>query len=166
MGRRVLLLGVVPAVAVAALVSGYALSPYLTEETVTEALPAGAITGPGQDPGTADGTEWAFYAGTFVGVGDGIHDAQGDAYTVRLGDGGSILRLENFSATNGPGLRVYLAADYGAADYVSLGELKANRGNQNYEIPEGTDIDRYDKVLIWCEPFSVLFGSADLARSR
>jgi electron transfer DM13 len=45
---------------------------------------------------------------------------------------------------------------------VNLGRLKANIGNQNYQIPEGTDITKYDTVLIWCRAFSVLFGSADL----
>lgn len=103
------------------------------------------------------------YSGTFVGVNDGIHNAEGDAYVIPLEDGNSILRLENFAATNGPGLHVYLATDKGASEYVDLGKLKANNGNQNYGIPEGTDLDRYDKVLIWCEPFRVLFGSALLS---
>lgn len=44
-----------------------------------------------------------------------------------------------------------------------LGKLKANNGNQNYNIPSEIDLAKYDTVLIWCRPFSVLFGSADLA---
>lgn len=102
------------------------------------------------------------YAGVFVGVGDGIHDAGGHTYTIPLEDGSSVLRLEDFYSTNGPGLRVYLATDTKATDYVSLGDLKANRGNQNYEIPHDTNLEKYNHVLIWCEPFSVLFGSAEL----
>lgn len=102
------------------------------------------------------------YAGVFVGVGDGIHDAGGRAYTIPLEDGSSVLRLEDFYSTNGPGLRVYLATDTKATDHISLGDLKANRGNQNYEIPSGTNLEKYDHVLIWCEPFRVLFGSAEL----
>lgn len=103
------------------------------------------------------------YAGTFVGVNDGIHNANGDAYTIPLEDGSTILRLENFAATNGPDLHVYLATDKRATDYIDLGELKANRGNQNYGIPEGTDLETYNNILIWCEPFRVLFGSAELS---
>ena len=103
------------------------------------------------------------YAGTFVGVNDGIHNAEGDTYTIPLEDGSTILRLENFVATNGPGLHVYLATDKRATDYIDLGELKANRGNQNYGIPEGADLETYSNVLIWCEPFRVLFGSAELS---
>ena len=102
------------------------------------------------------------YSGTFVGVNDGIHNAEGMAKVIRLDDASMILRLENFKATNGPDLYVYLATDKSASDFVDLGRLKGNIGNQNYEIPEGTDFSRYDTVLIWCKAFSVLFGSAEL----
>jgi len=102
------------------------------------------------------------YEGRFVGVGDGIHDASGIAKVIPLDDGSQILRLEEFRSTNGPGLYVYLATDKGASEFVSLGKLKANQGNQNYDIPDQTDLEKYDQVLIWCEPFSVLFGSAAL----
>lgn len=100
--------------------------------------------------------------GSFVGVGDGVHNAEGLAKVIPL-DGSKILRLENLHVTNGPDLYVYLATDKGASDFVSLGKLKANNGNQNYNIPSETDLTKYDTVLIWCRPFSVLFGSADLA---
>jgi hypothetical protein len=102
------------------------------------------------------------FAGTFVGVNDGIHNAEGMAKVIRLDDSNMILRLENFKATNGPDLYVYLATDKSTSDFVDLGRLKGNIGNQNYEIPEGTDFSRYDTVLIWCKAFSVLFGSAKL----
>ena len=103
------------------------------------------------------------YAGTFTGAGDGIHDAQGDAYTIPLEDGSNVLRLENFQSTNGPDLFVYLSTDENASEFINLGALKANNGNQNYEIPDDTDLDKYNKVLIWCKSFSVLFGSAELS---
>jgi hypothetical protein len=106
------------------------------------------------------------YAGTFVGVNDGIHNAEGMAKVIRLDDASMILRLENFKSTNGPDLYVYLATDKSASDFVDLGRLKGNIGNQNYEIPEGTDFSRYDTVLIWCKAFSVLFGSAELEPSQ
>ena len=103
------------------------------------------------------------YAGTFTGAGDGIHDAQGDAYTIPLEDGSNVLRLENFQSTNGPDLFVYLSTDENASEFINLGALKANNGNQNYEIPDDTDLEKYNKVLIWCKSFSVLFGSAELS---
>ncbi len=100
---------------------------------------------------------------SFIGVNDGIHNAEGTAKIVplQLVDS-SILRLENLKVTNGPDLYVYLSTDQSASDFVNLGKLKANNGNQNYEIPTGTDLSKYDTVLIWCKAFSVLFGSVEL----
>jgi Electron transfer DM13 len=108
--------------------------------------------------------EGPFLIGNFIGVNDGIHNAEGLAKVIVLDDEGnrSIVRLENFRATNGPDLYVYLSTDKSASDFVSLGRLKGNIGNQNYEIPEGTELSKYDTVLIWCRAFSVLFGSAEL----
>ena len=100
--------------------------------------------------------------GSFVGAGDGIHNAEGIARVIPLQDGSNLLRLENLQVTNGPDLYVYLATDKSASDFVSLGKLKANNGNQNYDIPSETDLTKYNNALIWCRPFSVLFGSAEL----
>ncbi len=173
------------AVIIVGAISAFALSPYFTESTIDEALPTGAIIQPKMEDmdaiiiddvfeepimeepimeETIEETIPISYAGEFIGVGDGIHDAQGDAYTIPLEDGGNVLRLENFESTNGPDLFVYLATDDNASEFVNLGELKASKGNQNYEIPENTDLGKYNKVLIWCKAFGVLFGSAELSR--
>ena len=72
------------------------------------------------------------------------------------------MRLEGFSSTNGPDVYVYLSADRQARDYMSLGRLKGNIGDQNYDIPADADLSRYNYVLIWCQAFRVLFGSAGL----
>jgi hypothetical protein len=103
------------------------------------------------------------YTGTFIGVGDGVHDAQGDTFTIPLENGSNVLRLENFKSTNGPDLYVYLSTDKGASEYVDLGKLKGSSGNQNYDIPGDVDLDKYNNVLIWCKAFGVLFGSAELS---
>jgi hypothetical protein len=100
--------------------------------------------------------------GTFMGIGDGFHKVDGVAKVIRLGSGAEILRLENLKATNGPDLYVYLSTDKSASDFVNVGRLKGNEGNQNYEIPAGTDLSKYNTVLIWCRAFSFLFGSAQL----
>ncbi len=131
-----------------------AISPYFYNTSIDEAAPGS---------GSMDVSEMTKSSGVFVGVGDGIHDAAGEAMVLSTDDGTRYLRFENFKATNGPDLYVYLSTDEGATDYVSLGRLKANMGNQNYEIPSDVDVTKYSKVLVWCQAFSVLFGSADLA---
>jgi Electron transfer DM13 len=98
--------------------------------------------------------------GSFVGAGDGFHNAGGLAKVIPLKDGQTILRLENFKSTNGPNVHLYLATDKTASNFIDLGRLKANNGNQNYNIPVGADLAKYNTALIWCKDFSVLFGSA------
>ena len=101
--------------------------------------------------------------GNFVEAGDGFHKAEGIAKVINLADGRTFLRLENLKTTNGPDLYVYLSVGKDALDIVNLGRLKGNIGNQNYEIPAGADLSKYDTVLIWCKAFSTLFGSAKLS---
>jgi len=130
------------------------ISPFFYNTSIDEALPMEAES--------MDVQEMTKSSGIFVGVGDGIHDATGDAMVLSIDDT-QYLRFENFKSTNGPDLYVYLSTDEQASDYVSLGKLKANMGNQNYEIPSDVDLAKYSKVLIWCQAFSVLFGSAELS---
>jgi len=99
----------------------------------------------------------------FVGSGDGFHKAEGVVKVITLADGKTFLRLENLKATNGPDLYVYLSTGKDVSDIVNLGRLKGNIGNQNYEIPPGSNLSKYDTVLIWCKAFSTLFGSAKLS---
>ena len=101
--------------------------------------------------------------GNFIDAGDGFHKAEGIAKVINLADGRIFLRLENLKTTNGPDLYVYLSIGKDASDIVNLGRLKGNIGNQNYEIPAGTDLSKYNTILIWCKAFSTLFGSAKLS---
>ena len=101
--------------------------------------------------------------GNFVDAGDGFHKVSGVAKVINLANSKAFLRLENLKATNGPDLYVYLSTGKDASDIVNLGRLKGNIGNQNYEIPTGTDLSKYNTVLIWCKAFSTLFGSAKLS---
>ncbi len=48
------------------------------------------------------------------------------------------------------------------SDYVDLGSLKGNMGNQNYEIPTDLDLSDYQGVVIYCMPFHVVFATASL----
>jgi hypothetical protein len=93
------------------------------------------------------------------------HATTGEAAIVRLADGRRFLTLTSFETSPGPDLRVRLVPDGsfdGAADgAVDLGALKGNRGDQQYAIAAGVDIERRT-VVIWCHAFSAPFGSARL----
>lgn len=88
------------------------------------------------------------------------HDTTGLARVV-----GRTLTLTGFETDAGPDLRIYLSTPDESA-HVDLGALKGNRGDQQYDVPRGTDLDRYSDVLIWCRAFSVGFGRARLDRAR
>ncbi|MAT03638.1 MAG: hypothetical protein CL424_01140 [Acidimicrobiaceae bacterium] len=101
-------------------------------------------------------------AGTFTG--SGRYSTAGEAVVLGNGTGQRFLRFENFETSNGPDLNVYLvnSSTGDVSDYIDLGDLKGNIGEQNYEIPEGVDLSVYDTVWIWCVRFSSGFGSAEL----
>ncbi|MEM9131904.1 MAG: DM13 domain-containing protein [Actinomycetota bacterium] len=102
-------------------------------------------------------------AGQFVGLAG--HDGTGDAGLFLNPDGTYVLRFENFDIENGPDLDVYLVP---GADQVSLpegtiplGDLKGNIGDQNYELPAGTELAPGPyTALVWCEAFDVEFVGA------
>jgi hypothetical protein len=88
---------------------------------------------------------------------------------IDLAEGGRVLTLTGFEVDNGPDLRVYLVAGPAPAeaevdDYVDLGGLKGNRGDQQYRIPVGVDVGHHSTVVVWCRAFSVLFARAPLRR--
>ncbi len=101
---------------------------------------------------------------------DGFHKGEGSATIYALPDGSRVLRFEDFRVTNGPDLRVLLAmhpdpqsrGDVHSAEYVELGKLKGNIGNQNYPFPDGVSPDDYGSVIIYCKPFQVVFSVAPL----
>ena len=106
--------------------------------------------------------------GEFVDA-DAFHQGTGTATIYQLEDGSHVLRFENFEVTNGPDLHVYLtnhADPQSQADVmqgaIDLGSLSGNVGNQNYEIPAGTDVSQFNTVVIYCQPFHVIFSTASL----
>lgn len=99
--------------------------------------------------------------------GDDFHQGSGIAVIFELSDGRHLVRFEDFEVVNGPDLHVYLvpATNEGAVSvegYVDLGKLKGNIGAQNYFIEADVEIPENASIVIWCEPFSVLFSVASL----
>lgn len=107
---------------------------------------------PNPSPGTGD----IVVSGTFTsGPGE---LASG---TVKIDDK-NVMTFENFSTNNGPDLKVYISKDLQASSYIRVGDLKSASGAQTYQVPGNPDYGQYKYVLIWCEQFTVLFGSAKL----
>ena len=127
----------------------------MPDKEMAEAMPAG------------ESEPVALRSGEFVDA-DSFHKGAGTATIYDLPDGRRVLRLEDFEVTNGPDLHVLLATgeaptgrdDIG--DYLDLGKLKGNIGNQNYDLPADIDISQYQSVVIYCEPFHVVFSTATL----
>ena len=147
----------------------YAFRPELlfVNKTVNEALPtaeSASIT-------MAKSTEPMVLAkGDFLAL---AHETKGAATVHQLGEGRRVLRLTSFETSNGPDVHVYLVAAEVAKDnatvkqagFIDLGSLKGNKGDQNYDIPVETDLNKYKSVSIWCARFGVNFGAASLMMS-
>ena len=72
---------------------------------------------------------------------------------------------EDFSATNGPGLYIYLSNDSdGVSNGIEVSSLMQNSGMQTYQVPAGVSLRQYSYVYIYCKPFGVPFGVANLQK--
>ncbi len=137
-------------------------------QRVNEAIPA-ATSAPGQAPQASPvaGSETVLSRSNLQSL---EHQSSGTVLLIQLVGGGRVLRLENLATSNGPDLRVYLSTTPASADwhgydrdYVDLGALKGNLGNQNYALPDSVDIARYRSAVIWCRQFKVGFAVASLS---
>jgi hypothetical protein len=145
--------------AIALFAAWYAFRPerLVVNRQVNEAFPtAGGVS-----------SAQAVESGTFFGV---MHPTAGTATVYRLADGDRILRFTHFRTSNGPDVHVYLVAADNAkdsatvkeADFIDLGTIKGNMGDQNYMLDNSLDLSKYRTVSIWCKRFAVNFGAAPL----
>lgn len=127
---------------------------------------------PTQDQGMPALTNPTVIAGgTFTEI-DVLHTAKGTVTIYQLPDDSRLLRLEDFDVTNGPDLHLYLVRnpkpreqkDVGN-DYIDLGALKGNVGNQNYQVPTEADLSAYRGIIVYSVQFGVIFSSAELRLS-
>jgi hypothetical protein len=151
-------------------VGWYVFRPELLflDDRVDEAFPVAATMEASAGP-----TAMAPAGPTVLARGDfhsNAHDTAGSATIYQLEDGQRVLRLADFETSNGPDVRVYLVAAADVTDdatvkragFVELGKLKGNVGAQNYVVPAEVDLAKYRSVTIWCQRFSVNFGTAPL----
>ena len=138
----------------------YAFRPekLFINQKVNEAAPAQT-----QDAATP------IFTGRFVGE---VHKTSGRATIFKQADGTRLLRLTDFSTSNGPQLHVLLvdgqnpdaSKDFSltAVKNIDLGDLKGNQGDQSYQFPDDVDLQKFNTVTIYCERFHANFGSATL----
>lgn len=155
-------------------IAWYVLSPLFQNKVVNDVLPEST---PQENPSqkmpqsiavgepSPNGEIRPLISASFPIVDTPAHPASG---TVRIVQGAdeTIVRYENYKTINGPDLKVYLAKDLEAKEYVDLGPLKGTEGNINYSVPKNVDVSEYRYVLTWCEDFSVLFNSAEISVSK
>lgn len=130
-----------------------------SETTATTAAPTTPPTT------TAPAGPVVLHQSEFIEVG---HAGTGRALVVELEDGSRVIRFEDLDVENGPDLRVILSRSplvddrdaYDDGDFVDLGVLKGNQGNQNYEIPDGVDLEEFQTIAIWCRRFNYTFNAA------
>jgi hypothetical protein len=101
------------------------------------------------------------------------HSTRGVVKIFELANGERVLRIEGLDTSDGPQLEVWLSDSpviegtagwkvFDDGNYASLGVLKGNIGDQNYEIPEDVDLNEFISVSIWCVRFAVSFGAAEI----
>ena len=95
---------------------------------------------------------------------------KGSVEIVREG-GQTLIRVsDDFRASNGPDLKIFLnpnrvedvtgkTATDGA---VLVSKLRQNKGSHDYVVPEGVNLANFGSVLVHCEAFSVLWGGANI----
>ncbi|GAA2992973.1 DM13 domain-containing protein [Streptomyces fulvorobeus] len=145
------------------------------DETVREEFPTAAPTPAARQPATPSAPPAGprtLATGEFISH---EHATSGTVKVLRLPDGSHTVRLEGLDTSNGPDLHVWITdaqvregrTGWGVFDdgeHRSLGRLKGNKGDQNYALPSGVDLDRLSSVTIWCDRFNVSFGAAELSR--
>ena len=125
----------------------------------------------GSEPVSAQDKAKTLETGTFHGK---VHNTSGRATIYKEADGRLLLRLTNFKTSNGPDVHVVLIAAKDADDdanflksstqKLEIGPLKGNEGDQNYDLPAGTDLKKFQTVSIYCERFNANFGAAPLEK--
>ncbi|HKV61667.1 MAG TPA: DM13 domain-containing protein [Candidatus Acidoferrum sp.] len=129
-------------------------------QKVNEAAPAGLSSEPE-----------ALYTGKLEGK---VHQTSGRATVYKSADGSEYLRLSDFTTSSGPDVHVLLARAEDKAlesevvkediESVEIGVLKGNQGDQNYDLPAATDLNKYQVVVIYCKRFHAILGVARLER--
>ena len=94
------------------------------------------------------------------------HKAAGDYEIAEVNGKQQIKLTPDFGVDQAPDLYLVLAtSETPDARSVYIAKLKSATGSQSYDIPKGTDLSKYTKLLVWSKKSNALIASADLASS-
>lgn len=106
--------------------------------------------------------------GNFIDI-DPLHWGNGSATIYQLSEQQRVLRFQDYSSARGGDVFVYLSRDPEprtavemGVDFLDLGRLKGNIGNQNYILPANLDLSGYRSVVIFCRQFNTVITVANL----
>ncbi len=102
--------------------------------------------------------------------GDSTYTISGNVFLSQV-DGSQNVTFTDFEVSNGPDLYVYAIKTSSTdnktvkntvanGEFIRLGKLKGNIGNQSYTLESDLDLSEYGVISIWCQRFSRNFGSA------
>jgi hypothetical protein len=142
-------------------VAYWLISPFWKNTVVNESLPINSF-----DNSIGDNivSNQVLAVGKFSGF-DKLHNGSGTATLIKIDNKMFVRFEEDFVVTNGPDLFVGFGKNGEYIKGSEVSKLKGNIGSQNYELPEGFDINNSDEVWIWCKLFAVPFAKATLSTS-
>lgn len=85
--------------------------------------------------------------------------------TLMVNDDGNLTMVlaDNFSAQDGPGLYFYLSnSRNNVSGGIEIGAVRSVTGGDTYDVPEGVGLNNFNHVVLYCKPFGVGFGTAQL----
>ena len=97
--------------------------------------------------------------GNFEGKSD--HKTSGQVTIEKTETGYRLVLGENFDFDGAPAPVLALGKD-GYKKEAKLGELKANKGRQVYEIPSSIEAEKHNEVWLWCTKVDAPLGVAKL----
>jgi hypothetical protein len=108
--------------------------------------------------------------GQFASI-DSVRQASGNLTIYQNPDGTRLLHIEeNFRISRAPEMHLILtrnpdpmAESTGVGvDYIDIGVLRGNVGQQNYTIPPSVDFNRYPVLAIYSSQYDAVLGTATL----
>ena len=141
--------------------------PDMAREMVMIAIDGDTLAPNDDFSGTLESAR-ALVSGDFIEI-DALHWGTGKATVFQLPDARYILRFENFNSAPGADVRIYLARDPQPLttvelgnDFLDLGRLKGNIGDQSYFLSDNHNWSIYKSAVVYCRQFNTVITVATL----